>query len=313
MHIAVYVALIVPVLLVPCLRLLAPRLHPRLASWLLASTMLIVGAGSAVSLAILQTAGLVKLPAARVLGLWSAQLLAQHDAVGVPVGIAASIALTVSLAAVAQALLSHRRALAEAHRELAGQPGYAGFTVVADDDPFAYALAGSGGRIVVSQGMLRALTAHERRALLAHERAHLVARHDLFQLAAVLAVRLNPLLMPLRGTLAYTIERWADESAAHHTGDRRAAARAVGKAALLVQAATRLPRAGLAATAGPVPRRVCALLRPPPDLGLRRQVQSIAGLACAVAIMLAFGSGLATAEAASDLKHALELAELTGH
>ncbi|MGI8722561.1 MAG: M48 family metalloprotease, partial [Geodermatophilaceae bacterium] len=35
----------------------------------------------------------------------------------------------------------------------------------------------SGGRILVTVGMLRALDAAERRALLAHERAHLICRH----------------------------------------------------------------------------------------------------------------------------------------
>lgn len=62
-----------------------------------------------------------------------------------------------------------------------------------------------------------------------------------------------------------------------------------------------------------MPRPVCALLRPPPDVGLRGQVRSIAGLACALAIILVVGYGLATAEAASDLNHAVELAELAGH
>jgi hypothetical protein len=76
----------------------------------------------------------------------------------------------------------------------------------------------------------------------------------------------------------YTTERWADERAASVTGDRKVAARAIGKAALAGRAAARrgpeglksgLGRSGSTLTLniggpGPVPRRVAALLAPPP-------------------------------------------------
>lgn len=312
MHFAVYVPLLAPLLLLPCLRLLAPQLHPRFASWLLMITMVALGLGSTASLAILTAAGLVKLPVAQLTGRWSAELLAQYDAVGLPVGVGAAAGLAGSVVACGYTLARWARALNRARRELGEVAGDAAFTVVPDDTPYAYTLPGSRGKIVVSSGMLRALTTAERRALLAHERAHLESRHDLIHCLAMLAVRLNPLLVPLRATLSYTIERWADESAVRDTGDRPAAARAIGKAALAARAGSRPPVGSLAAAAGPVPRRVQALLRPAPVLGLRGLLRSFVGVICAGTIVMVVGSGLATVEAASDLNRALETSEVAG-
>ncbi|WP_243437291.1 M48 family metalloprotease, partial [Streptomyces sp. FH025] len=70
---------------------------------------------------------------------------------------------------------------------------------------------GEPGRIVVTSGMLRALSGPERAALLAHERAHLAARHHLFLALAEHAADLHPALRPLRAPLGYHLERWADE------------------------------------------------------------------------------------------------------
>ncbi len=121
--------------------------------------------------------------------------------------------------------------------------------------------------------MLRALPGPEREALLAHERAHLRHQHHLFLLALRLAASACPLLRPLAGEGAFTVERWADEHAAAVVGDRALVARALARAALAKQgepeqggrrqdAAGRGPR--LAATGGPVPRRIRALLAAPP-------------------------------------------------
>ncbi len=82
-----------------------------------------------------------------------------------------------------------------------------------------------------------------------------------FLLAVQLAARANPFLRPLRTAVIYTAERWADEDAAAVVGNRRVVARAVGKAALVSRGAPIATLAGFAA-AGPVPRRVAALLGP---------------------------------------------------
>jgi Zn-dependent protease with chaperone function len=150
-----------------------------------------------------------------------------------------------------------------AHRALTGLPGTQ-VVVLPDREPYAYALPGrTRGRIVVTTALLAGLGSAERRALFAHERAHLAARHHRFLLVARLAARANPFLGPLRTAVVYTTERWADEEAARAVGDRRTVARAIGKAAL-VSRGTPLPTLAGFASAGPVPRRMAALLRPAP-------------------------------------------------
>src|SRR5947209_2062263 len=140
----------------------------------------------------------------------------------------------------------------------------------------AYTLPGWPCRIVVTAGMMRALSHPERQVLLAHERAHASGFHYLFTTAARLAAAANPLLRPVAAAVGYTVERWADERAAVAAGDRRLAARAIARAALAATAAPPRhagPTAALAAVArprgmrgaGPVPRRVAALLGPPPQ------------------------------------------------
>src|SRR5713101_857029 len=78
---------------------------------------------------------------------------------------------------------------------------------------------------------------------------------------------------PAARAVEYTVERWADERAATVVGDRRLVAQAIGRAALAAKA--NRPRRATPdalgavfsgtrtrahARAGPVPRRVCALI-----------------------------------------------------
>ncbi|MGW3229122.1 M56 family metallopeptidase [Kitasatospora sp. NPDC001095] len=189
-------------------------------------------------------------------------------------------------------------------------------TVLDDECADAFALPGrlgrpgrpgEPGRIVVTSGMLRALSAPECSALLAHERAHLTARHHVFLALAEHAAGIHPALRPLRAPLGYHLERWADEVAAARVGDRTVTARAVGRAAL---AASRSPWPGrprlvAAAHSGPVPRRVAALLQPrqagAPGTWLR-------AAAVALAACLALSTG-ATLAATADLHHTVEAAQ----
>lgn len=310
MHFAIYVPLFAPLLVVPCLRVLAPRLHPRLGTHLVAGSMTVLGAGTTLSLTFLAMAGLVKLPVPQFATRWSSDLLEEHDAVALPVGVAAVFGLVVSMALVAQAGVGRVVALHRTRRLVGPVSDDAGITVVPDDDAYAYTLPGVDGRIVASTGLLRALTPAERRVVLAHERAHLAARHDLLHCVAMVAVRLHPALLPLRSTLHFTVERWADEAAVAETGDRVVAARAIGKAALLGRPDP-VPEAALSAAAGAVPRRVLALLDPAPAVDLCRQLRSRAGLSCAAAMLVVLGAGLSTVEAASDLHVALEHSKIS--
>lgn len=150
--------------------------------------------------------------------------------------------------------------------------------IVADSStPQAFTLPGNPGRILVSSGMLNGLDARERHVLLAHERTHLRYGHHRWRLLADLAAAANVLLVPLRDTVAFLLERWADEDAARQVADRPATARAVARAALL-------SRRGAAAGCAlyfselAVGRRVAALRSPPP----RARPWALGALALAV-------------------------------
>jgi beta-lactamase regulating signal transducer with metallopeptidase domain len=190
-------------------------------------------------------------------------------------------------------------------------------------------------RIVITQGMLAALSSGERDVLLAHERSHAQGSHYLFTSVARLAAAANPLLRPVAAQAGYTVERWADERAAIQAGDRTLAARAIAHAALATSAAPPGRDAAMTAlglitqegerragrhrgdrpsvdrlsgnrprvdlhSAGQVPRRVAALLAPPPRLRL---------LLLAAAIVLVAISGAAALEAARNLHQLIELAQ----
>jgi beta-lactamase regulating signal transducer with metallopeptidase domain len=171
------------------------------------------------------------------------------------------------------------------HRRRAWRIAVDGLAILPDDEPQAYALPGG---VVVSRGMVRALTADQRRALLAHERAHVSLRHHRFVLVVDLASAAQPLLWPLRAAVRYTVERWADEVAASATGDRVLTARAVATAALAAREA-RLSVAALGVSAGPVPRRVAALLTPTRP---RYRILALLSLLLAVCVLLEAGEAV---------------------
>lgn len=134
-----------------------------------------------------------------------------------------------------------------------------GIMVVDSDTPMAYSVAGRGGQVVVSNGLLARLTPDERRVVFAHEAAHLrLGHHRLLWLADVAA--LNPLLRPTRARLRFALERWADEDAVGVVGDRHLVARTITSAALV--SADDSPRAALGIEGSGVVERVEALLNP---------------------------------------------------
>ncbi|MGW0766097.1 M56 family metallopeptidase [Streptomyces sp. NPDC002676] len=314
MHVAVYIPLLLTLLAPLVARPLSERCEPRLATWLLAGSSLILGTASTVSLGMLAVTGLIRIPQLAALGEWSAAS-AQRDAPAeLSVALLAGLLLGGAVIAAAHLLWRRARTLAAAALDAACMPAHDGLVVVEDEAPDAYALPGLPGRIVVSTGMLHTLDESEHDILLAHERAHLAAHHYAFVALAQLGAAANPLLRPLATAVTYTIERWADENAASATGDRRRVARTVGKAALAAHRAPALARAAAAlgirggtggrgllarlgrrgplASAGPVPRRVAALLAPP--LGRRPALTAATVAICAAATM-------ATVHAAHDL------------
>ncbi|MEU8504574.1 M56 family metallopeptidase [Streptomyces brevispora] len=305
---AVWIPLLVPFLVVPAARRLADALSPVQAVRVLAGTGVGLALCTVLALALLVVPGAGRLSAVAAAGEFVHPLTAAAPAVAVPLSVAALALLLGCAAAVTGAA---RRHWAQLHRATRPEQGDGSeLAVLRDTRPDAYALPGrpgSPGRIVVTTGMLHALEPVERDALLAHERAHLTGRHHLYLAAAELSARCHPALRALREPMGYALERCADEAAAHAVGDRRVAARAIGRAALAARTAggTSPPRPApaLAAAAGPVPRRVAALLgrtAERPRIGL---VAAAALIACLVV------SGAAALDATHDLHSSIEAAQ----
>jgi Zn-dependent protease with chaperone function len=266
------------------LAVLAPpagrRLPPRTAAWTLLTAAVVAAGAWATVLGMLGFTLVAQIPQVAAEGRWSPHLLAADTPVERPVAAACVLAVVVCTGALLLALWRGMRELAAAWRECRGLPDAGGLTVLDDPVPAAFALPGSPGRIVVSSGMLRVLPAGERHALLAHERAHLAHRHHVFLLVFRLSAALHPLLRPLMRSGGFALERWADEDAVAAVRDRATVARAIARAALASrEARTR----GLAATNGPVPERVTALLRPP----ARRRRDLVAVIACLAVVCCA--------------------------
>jgi hypothetical protein len=270
--------------------------------------VVLAGASSAM-LGLLMLAAAMRIPLVAGLGHMSVARVIRRDPMPLPLGVAAA-ALLAAAALAALWVAWHRvTALVAVHRQGRALPGSGQVVVVTDEAADAYAVPGWPGRIVITSGMMSALSPAERRVLLAHERAHVSGHHYLFTAAARLAAAANPLLRPVGEAVGYCVERWADERAAAATGDRTLAARAIARAALAAAAAPQPrpePALGIAdvqdglRSAGVMPRRVAALLRPPPRARL---------VLLAVAVALVAVCGLAVLEAGLDLHALIELAQ----
>ena len=253
-----------PLLVSAVLAVVAPwvgrRMPPRAGAWAMTCAAVVAAGTWVTELAILAFTAVGQLPLVAAQGPWSVRVLAAEDPVDRE--FAAGCAAVVLVVVVSATVASWRRgrALVDAWRECRQLAAGGDLAVVDDPVPAAFAVLGLPGRIVVSSGMLRVLDARERSALLAHERAHLRHRHHLFTLILHLAAVVDPLLRPLERAGAFAVERWADEDAGAVVADRPLVARAIARAAL---ASGRAKRAALAATGGPVPQRVRALLAPP--------------------------------------------------
>ncbi|MFI7358965.1 M56 family metallopeptidase [Streptomyces avidinii] len=306
MGVFVFLPLVLPFTAWPIARLAEHHLHPRAATWLLTGVAAVLALCSTLCLALLMVVGTAQLPGNPLPDGWSDPEVREalpYDEVAGKAAIPALIAVVMSCAGAAW---RHRRVRLEAGRALAGMRPTS-VAVLPDEAPYAYALPGGDGRIVITTGMLAALTPADRRALFAHERAHLAGRHHRFLLAVQLAARANPFLRPLRKAVMYTVERWADEAAATHVGSRRTVARAVGKAALASRGTPIATLAGFA-TAGPVPRRVAALLGPAPAPRLWPPAFTAAGLAAWGAAAGTTASAMASADSALTLFFILKAA-----
>jgi Zn-dependent protease with chaperone function len=305
MHIAVYLTLLLPLAGIPALAGLGPRLPPRAAGGLLAAGVLVFAGTSTGAVALLATAGLARVPAVARWGDLSRPVLLAATAVPLPVGVAAAACLTAAATAAGVSACRWLRALAVARRLVSTAPGE--LVVIDSDTATAFAVPGRPGRIVVSTGMLGALTARQRAALLAHERAHLAGRHNLALGLTRIASAAYPLAWPLRRALSLSIERCADESAASDVGSRNTVAHAIGKAALADHHRTQSCSPLASAAAGPVPRRVAALLHgQPPTYRPLLVKPALLGAALLSAGLLLVTTGCSL-DAATDLHGALDV------
>lgn len=342
MHLAVYLPLVIPVLAAIAARPLADRMPPAAATWLLAGSSIALAAASSAVLGLLALTALVRVPFVDAVANMSVQAMSRSDPASLPVAVIAGALLAAAAAAACRALWRRGAAIVAAGRQARRLPGSSQVVVTEDIAADAYTLPGWPCRIVITSGMLRALSTPERQVLLAHERAHAGGAHYLFTSAARLAAAANPVLRPVAKEVGYTVERWADERAAAATGDRPLTARAIARAAMATTAAPPeraatvnalglIPlksRGGPAAGdgsgadpgrhrgsrgghrfqrkslrgAGPVPRRVAALLGPPPCTSL---------LLLAAAVLLVAVSGLSALEAARNMHQLIEFAQST--
>jgi Zn-dependent protease with chaperone function len=322
---AVYLPLLLPLCASAGAWPLATRLPPTVATWLLTSAAVALGALSTAVLGLLALTAVLRIPLVASLGHLSAEVIRRDDPSSLPAALVATVLLAAAVLAAARAGWRQARALALAARRARCLPGPGQVVVIPDGTADAYTVPGWPGRIVVTAGMLAALAPAERRILLAHERAHADGHHYAFVALSHFAAAANPLLRPVAAAVSYTVERWADERAAGHCGDRRLAARALGNAALASSSRAALASSGRAALAGPapaavtgiagpgpirrltrrrspgpVPRRVAALLAPPP---------SVRPLLVAVAAAVVLVSGISALDAACDLHALVELAQ----
>ncbi|MFD9370006.1 M56 family metallopeptidase [Streptomyces sp. NPDC060020] len=299
--------LVLPFLAGPVCRVLATSLPPRRAVWLLVCSAAGLAAGSTAALALLVVPGATHLRPVAALGHLLTPLASGSPGVAVVITAVAAALLATAGALLLRDAHGWWRQLRQARLLAAGSRSE--LVVLDEEHPDAYALPGRPGRIVITSGMLRALTGEEREVVLAHERAHLRGHHHLLVAVVELAARCHPGLRAVREPLRYALERSADESAARAVGDRRLTARAIGRAALATRTSPARHRPGftLAATTGPVPLRVAALLGQPARTGAPsapRRLATVTLLAC-----LVVASAGASFQAADNLHTGIEVAQ----
>lgn len=262
MRIDVYLPLLLALLLAAVSPAFGRRLAPGYAVRVLVITGLVTSAASVWAMLLLAGTLIDETPP--VAASARQQGISVPDPVPEIIAMTAIAALGLGALRVWRVVRAHRAARRAVRRLRAAHAADSELIVADSTTPQAFTLPGNPGRILVSSAMLNGLAARERHVLLAHERTHLRYGHHRLRLLADLAAAANVLLVPLRDTVAYLLERWADEDAAQQVADRPATARAVARAALLSRRSTAAAGCTLAFSELAVSRRVAALRSPPP-------------------------------------------------
>ncbi len=239
MTVWVYVPLLLSILLSAVARPLARRLSPRTLTPALVTAAGLAAAASTWGLVLLSATLLHE--ASPVTEQAAARNLAQTEPV--PVWVAAPAMAILAVGAYRLiGTVGRRRSIHRALRGLCDASAAEELVVIAAAEPHAVAVPGRPGRhghVLVTSGMLAALDDDERAVLLAHERAHLRGGHHWQRAVVDAAAALNPLLRPARDTVAFLVERYADEVAAEAVGSRLLTARSLARAALATTDAER--------------------------------------------------------------------------
>lgn len=240
------------------------RLAPAAATVLLTGLALSVALSTGLLLCLAAVISLAETPGTSGLDHWSPSALRAIVPLPPAAGGAGGVVAVLLLASAAVHLLRVVRGARRATAAAAALPRLGGdLSLLEDDAAIAYTIPGRHRRIVVSTGMLRRLSAAERRALLAHENSHLRHHHHRYVQLGRLAAAANPFMRPVSRAIDLSVERWADETAVAEVGDRRTVARALAAAALAAMPAGPAPGGSLGGARTDVGRRVDFLLCPP--------------------------------------------------
>lgn len=248
------------------------RLTPAAGAVLLTGASLTAAAAVWLSLGTVALAYVAQVPSVAAFFGWCRSMLGVDDHVPSAIGIGAVAAFAI---ATWRGVRYVRRSTWRCDR---GAPSV---IVVESAVIEAVAVPGRPSQILVSTAMLEVLDEAEREAMMAHERAHIEHRHHRFLVLAGAAAAAVPLVAPIAKRVRFCTERWADEAAAEHTGDRAVVARAITRAALA--GARPAPSGSLALMGVGVAGRVAALLGPRSSSSLTAIVLFSAGVTGLVA------------------------------
>ena len=263
MHYSVYAGLAFATLFGAIGPVVARRLSPAIAAWLLSAGGMVAALSGVAALSALGMTLVGDNPSFASAGHWSISSFRRSDPVGWPIAVVAIALLAIGLCRFTWISVRRVQSISAAHRLSHRMPDTGSDLVVLPDATTdAYAVPGRPGRIFVTQGMLALLSHEECTVMLAHERSHLRHHHHRHRTATIIAAALNPLLATLPEAQGWVTERWADEDAARE-GDREVVASALRRAATAAGTAQR-PTIALPLTADAVESRVAAMRAAPP-------------------------------------------------